>query len=58
MVVPFAGTSSGSRSSLASLLQERVNPTESVQYKQSHTSSASDGYNNEHSGLVCFWPGR
>ena len=36
--------------SLSSLLQERINPTEPVQYKRSHpseiASSASDGYNN------------
>ena len=47
MVVPFAGTSSGARRSLTGLLQERINPTESLQYKRSHlykvTSSASVG---------------
>ena len=36
--VPFAGTSSGARRSLASLLQEETNPTESVQYKWAHPS--------------------
>ena len=59
---PFAGTSSGAWRSPASLLQERIDHTEFLQHKRSHpskvTSSAPDGYNNRHSGLVCFWPGR
>ena len=62
VVVPFAETSSGAWRSPASLLQERINHTDFLQHKRSHpskvTSSAPDGYNHEHSGLVCFWPGR